>query len=437
MTDEYSLYELLKKEPSTQKEEIIIKNSLSKLNQNLLEEQKRIDEQLSKLPEYPEPGDIFFIEDYIELQWVVLKSHNKNKNFLLTVPADDGIMVGSMDIEIDDGSCNRIILRCGQTVWIDKDDFNQMKKLRIGVLDNWHRQRAIDKINQIKRDKLRSTTWQRATDINPDYKEWMILVNQGHLKPIKTRKKIIAPRFAFEWRLNPQRKLRLNLNWLNGSAKLTLSYDEDATIPPEDTLESFYLSGYCFKLEEDDEEWIRDLKPEEVSQIAKALGLPKHYQNWQYYCNQIQNIRKKLHSGAKLLLLTNMEQAIINFLVELAEQIGMGARVLLNNLLINTLTVKSEDNKAQPSIDLLNPLVTKIETIEEKQHLSLAWIEQPEKTPEVIIKQGNQEQSKMQSTWEGENYSHLIISNLELDIEWMQAGACWNKESGELEVCIQ
>ena len=89
MTDEYSLYELLKQEPSTKEQEIIIKNSLSKLNQNLLEEQKIIDEQLSKLPEYPEPGDIFFIEDYIELQWVVLKSHPEDKNFLLTVPADD------------------------------------------------------------------------------------------------------------------------------------------------------------------------------------------------------------------------------------------------------------------------------------------------------------------------------------------------------------
>ena len=342
-------------------------------------------------------------------------------------------MVGSMDIEIDDGSCDRIILRCGQTVWIDKDDFNQMKKLRIGVLDNWHRQRAIDKINQIKRDKLRSTTWQRATDINPEYKEWMNLVNQGHLKQIETEKQIIAPEFAFEWRLNPQRKLYIDLHWLNGEATLTQTYDEDATIPPEDTLESFSLSGYSFKLEEDDEEWISDLKPEQVGQIAKAIGLPKPYQYWEYYCAQIQSIRKKLYSAP--LLLTRMEQVILEFLVQQLKKVTFGIEDLLK--MFEPSMVKGDNNNTSISVDLLNPLVTRFEIIKDKQHCYFTWIEEPKKIHQVIIKLGNQKQSKVQSTWEGENYSHLIISNLELDIEWTEVGASWDKNAGELEVFIQ
>jgi hypothetical protein len=155
---------------------------LHKLSAEATQKQQRLEGKLKNLPPHPQTGDIFLFDNpkTIGLQWVVLFPHPFEKEWLLTVPADDNPMTSSTDVAISQKAlCGPLTLRCGseQGLWIHKNDFH--KKLRVGILEEWHLQRAFEKVEQIREGKLKSTAWEAENAADPEYEEWMVRVTQG------------------------------------------------------------------------------------------------------------------------------------------------------------------------------------------------------------------------------------------------------------------
>ncbi len=122
----------------------------------------------------PQPGDIFVFKhpDTLGIQWVVLHFDEQNPQRLLAVPADDTPMVGSTDVQLPKSAlCSPLTLRCEYGLWIHKTKFEM--NLRVGVLEERHQQRVLDKMTQISEKNVRSTILQQETDDDLDYEQWM------------------------------------------------------------------------------------------------------------------------------------------------------------------------------------------------------------------------------------------------------------------------
>jgi hypothetical protein len=273
---------------------------------------KAIIKQLSKRSEYPEVGDIFMFKKSktLGLQWVVMKLHQKqnNEQFMLIVAADDNPIEGSKDIAISDDFFGPLILRCNQAIWIDKNDFNDIEKIRTGILENRHRQRAIDKVKQIFKNKIRSTLWQQETDIEPEYEEWMSAIYQDYktleqniqeksAEVIEIKKNKLSESFIIVLFLYPEHKLSLNIYLKNGKAFLKQIVPEDGDFNSlQGTFNFLKIGGYHFDFKYVDDECVCELKPHQISSIAKALDLPEFYQNWEA---TLENKKKCLSKLAK------------------------------------------------------------------------------------------------------------------------------------------
>jgi hypothetical protein len=284
----------------------LLEKRISEMTAAMEKKQKDIAKQLSDRAEYPEVGDIFILDDpaNINLQWVVLESHQKDEQFLLTVAADTNPMVGSSDIGISDKVlCGPLTLRCHQAIWINKNDLNQMKNLRIGVLENWHRQRGIDKVQQIANKQLRSTILQQNIDKEPAYEDWIIQVNQEQFKKIENEAENDLPIacFSFVARLEPRRQLELEIDWEEGKALLLQSYEGEPE-PPIETFQSLYIGEHRFEFEKSDADWECELSANEVSEIAKVLNLAEPYQNWAASLATIEPIQKSLLANTAIIL---------------------------------------------------------------------------------------------------------------------------------------
>jgi hypothetical protein len=153
---------------------------LEQVNSERVDKRKRLEEKLRQCPPYPQARDIwvFAPPKTMGLQWVILAQDEKKPGFLLTVPADANPMVGSADVELPKSAlCSPLTLRCQYSVSIHKTNFDING--RVGILEKWHWYRALDKIKQIYKGKLRSSVLQQETDHDPDYKEWMGQVSNG------------------------------------------------------------------------------------------------------------------------------------------------------------------------------------------------------------------------------------------------------------------
>lgn len=122
--------------------------------QQLAQKQTWLENELSQRPRSPQLGDIFifiYSGDELGLQWVILDK--KDSQFFI-VPADDTPMVGSMDIDLPDSAlCSPLTLRCDLGVWVEATDFDL--ELRVGVLEEWHRRRALERVKQISEKTLK------------------------------------------------------------------------------------------------------------------------------------------------------------------------------------------------------------------------------------------------------------------------------------------
>jgi hypothetical protein len=155
-------------------------NPLEQLHQLAKTMEKKLEKvanKLSQLPKTPQAGDIFRIDNQNTmalLQWVLLYSQSEQ---WFIVPADDNPMTGTTDIAISEKAlCGPMTLRCSQGIWIPETNLDL--NLRVGVIENWHLYRAIDKTKQVFEGKIQSTVWQRETEADPEYDEWMEQVIQ-------------------------------------------------------------------------------------------------------------------------------------------------------------------------------------------------------------------------------------------------------------------
>ena len=139
-------------------------NRLYNLDADIAEKQNLIDTELADNPEYPQPGDIFMLEDVevMGLQIVVLSIDD----LILAVPADDNPMVGGFDVQLpDEALCSPLNLRCKHNILIPKDKFNL--DLRVGIVEPEYCLQALDIIANID-DNLKN-------EIDDDlyYQQWM------------------------------------------------------------------------------------------------------------------------------------------------------------------------------------------------------------------------------------------------------------------------
>lgn len=143
-------------------------NSFEKFNEisaEIANEHRRLKDTLAKRSSFPQVGDIVILADSktLSFQWVIIK---KNSNKLLMLPADNNPLAGSNDINSD-----LLSLRCGNKFWIHK---NMLKNCeRVGILDNWNLQYALELVEDIDQGNVRSSVLQQETDYDPEYQGWM------------------------------------------------------------------------------------------------------------------------------------------------------------------------------------------------------------------------------------------------------------------------
>lgn len=134
----------------------MVNKNLAQLQQHLIRKQEWLENELSQRPPSPQLGDIFIFiypDDEIGSQWIIIDRDQNGSQFFI-VPADDTPMVGSMDIELPDNAlCSPLTLRCDLGLWIQAKDFDL--ELRVGVLEEWHRRRALEKIKQISQAQFK------------------------------------------------------------------------------------------------------------------------------------------------------------------------------------------------------------------------------------------------------------------------------------------
>jgi hypothetical protein len=132
---------------------------------------------LSKRAPPPIVGDVLIFKNpkAMAFQWIVLAADQKES--ILMVPTDNNPLSGSKDIRVSTES-HKFTIRCGYP--INKKKFKAGRFLRVGILEGWDLEYALDKTKRISEGKeLISSVRQQETDSDPDYKDWMDEVHQG------------------------------------------------------------------------------------------------------------------------------------------------------------------------------------------------------------------------------------------------------------------
>lgn len=154
--------------------------NFNEISAEIANEHRRLKDTLAKRSSFPQVGDIVILahSKTLSFQWVVIK---KDSNELLMLPADNNPLAGSNDINSD-----LLTLRCGNKFWIHKDMLKNCE--RVGILENWNLQYALELVEDIDKGKVRSSALQQETDYDPEYQAW-----------IKQVKKATPPNTFCQW----------------------------------------------------------------------------------------------------------------------------------------------------------------------------------------------------------------------------------------------
>lgn len=119
---------------------------------------KRLKERADSIPAISDPtspGDLYVFDiknDELAVEWVVVRDHPQNPNWVLVVPIDTFFLVGTPDLVLPDEIW---VARCGQSDWFEKSMFDPT--LRVGAISN----------DVLKLIKQRLADLARGRDINP------------------------------------------------------------------------------------------------------------------------------------------------------------------------------------------------------------------------------------------------------------------------------
>jgi len=121
----------------------------------------------------PQVGEFFLFPGaaLLPFRWAAVLKH-PDRPLLYAVPADTAPFVGSADVAVAaDQPGGPMVLRCTLGLWVDQKDFQP--RLRVGVLNPDHLDRAQARLEQIAQGRLDGTAGQRETDASPSYDAWM------------------------------------------------------------------------------------------------------------------------------------------------------------------------------------------------------------------------------------------------------------------------
>lgn len=157
--------------------------------------QQQLQKQLAQRTDTPQAGDIYLFKYTAELHWVVLQQQGQWQ--FLVVPADNFPLTGSNDVQLPETAlCSPLTLRCAQTITLQKNHFKQA--IRVGILEDWHLQRALTK--QTKIAQTMRTVAQQKVDADVDYLEWLekLAVSKQKLQQ-NLSKSTITWHSIFQW----------------------------------------------------------------------------------------------------------------------------------------------------------------------------------------------------------------------------------------------
>ncbi len=311
--------------------------------------------------------------------------------------------------------------------------------MRVGILEDWHLQRAINKVNQIFKNQIESNTWQTETDIDSEYNDWINQVIEARksltqilqltdLKQINTDETdvlMFSVSLASDYE---QCELRLEIYWEDGTAQLVA-----------ENLKYLALNEHIFEFIQEDEECLCELSPDLVSKIAKVLNLAKPYQEWEKSITSRKSLQNQVKNGQikKTMIYFNAQQReIINYFSKAAKKASISLFEILEDLLMpvdnNAIAVRGVNSNSSNRFSFLNPLVSKIELIDEQWCLSLIWLNPPENPPIVEVN-GNTEISY---SWESD-FSMVKIFGLKLVDFVDEVGVVWDDDSGKLRILLR
>jgi hypothetical protein len=125
----------------------------------------------------PTPGDLYVFHCATDagLEWMIVREHPDEPDLLLAVPADDFPLVGTPDVVLPVG--RSLTARYGESAWLPKRAF--VSRLRVGAVPPDALVLVRRKLADLARGRISATDDQREADIDPEYEEWMDLVQQS------------------------------------------------------------------------------------------------------------------------------------------------------------------------------------------------------------------------------------------------------------------
>jgi len=156
---------------------------------------KRLDKALSQHKMAIERGDIYLFElentpEDVAVFWVIIHRHPEDSSIFFTVPADTNSLTGVFDVPIPPTALfGSLVLRLGQGLWLPETMFQTSQ--RVGLVEILFIDRAQFIMSRIARNEWCGSDMQRATDANPDYEEWMEMIDQVYVAMRRYRENLV------------------------------------------------------------------------------------------------------------------------------------------------------------------------------------------------------------------------------------------------------
>ena len=163
-------------------------NKISALKQKIAlvaSKNKKLEEALSQHKAEPERGDVYLfklenVPEDVGVFWVVINRHPDDPELIFAVPADTNTLIGSFDVPIPESALfGPLSLRLGRGLWLMETIFEPSQ--RVGMIETLFMDRAQFIMSRIARCEWVSSEIQQATDANPDYEEWIEMLDQAYV----------------------------------------------------------------------------------------------------------------------------------------------------------------------------------------------------------------------------------------------------------------
>lgn len=160
------------------------------------EKDKQLNEALLKHKKYPERGDIYLfdledIPDDLAVFWVILHCHPEDSSLFFAIPADTNPLTGTCDVPIPPIALfGSLTLRLDHGLWLPDAIFQPLQ--RVGIVERLFIDRAQFIMSRIAKNEWIGSEIQQATETNPDYEEWMGMIDQVCVSMRSYREKPMA-----------------------------------------------------------------------------------------------------------------------------------------------------------------------------------------------------------------------------------------------------